>query len=240
MVNFKSSHLLIFQSNVQYLIFITSLGWMGIAVMASGLRRVVLPRSLILEVEEALGLRKPDTGYRIQDIENRIQNTGFMGQETGLWTQDSRLKTLDYRLHTPDLYDLADRIRRYLEGQKVFFPDKVDLAGATAFQEEVWLALRDIPYGQRISYGEMANRLGKPGVSRAIGQALSRNPLPIILPCHRVISQSGRLAGYSGGVELKKLLLEIENGPLNLKSRLKWKNSKFGLPGTKQIQNSNA
>jgi methylated-DNA-[protein]-cysteine S-methyltransferase len=76
----------------------------------------------------------------------------------------------------------------------------------------VWQALRRIPYGETISYGELARRLGKPGASRAVGAANGRNPLPIVVPCHRVIGSNGRLTGYYGGTHLKQFLLDLEGG----------------------------
>lgn len=165
---------------MNYLIFQTSWGWMGVAGTNTGLRHLVLPCLSAKEAEETSFTGIQGKGNRKQDYKN------------------------------PALLDLADRLRLYLEGYKVSFPDKVDLAEASPFQRRVWLALRDIPYGKTISYSELANRLGRPEAARAIGQALSRNPLPIILACHRVIGRSGKLVGYRGGVVLKKSLLDLE------------------------------
>lgn len=172
---------------MKYLIFLTFWGWMGAARTSSGLKQLVLPCPSDKEVEERLFKSRQNTEDRMQETEDRIQNDDASG-----------------------LKDLAHRIRRYLEGYDVSFPDKVDHEGSTVFQKEVWLSLRDIPYGKTISYSELANRLGKPGAARAIGQALSRNPLPIILPCHRVIGRKGELTGYSGGAGLKRRLLDLE------------------------------
>lgn len=83
----------------------------------------------------------------------------------------------------------------------------------TAFQQAVWQALCDIPYGETRSYGELATTLGKPSASRAVGAANGRNPLSIIIPCHRVIGQNGSLTGYAGGLEIKKALLQLEGIP---------------------------
>jgi methylated-DNA-[protein]-cysteine S-methyltransferase len=80
----------------------------------------------------------------------------------------------------------------------------------SAFQRRVWDELRTIPYGTTISYGELARRVDRPGAARAVGLANGRNPLPIIVPCHRVIGSDGRLTGYGGGVERKRFLLELE------------------------------
>jgi methylated-DNA-[protein]-cysteine S-methyltransferase len=88
------------------------------------------------------------------------------------------------------------------------FPVKLD---GTDFQKAVWKQLQRIPYGEVISYGEQARRLGKPKASRAVGSANGRNPLAIIVPCHRVITSSGKLGGYTGGLSRKEYLLALEN-----------------------------
>lgn len=83
-------------------------------------------------------------------------------------------------------------------------------ARGTAFQQAVWQALCDIPYGETRSYGEIARAIGKPSTSRAVGAANGRNPLSIIVPCHRVIGQNGSLTGYAGGLPIKQVLLRLE------------------------------
>jgi methylated-DNA-[protein]-cysteine S-methyltransferase len=75
----------------------------------------------------------------------------------------------------------------------------------------VWHALREIPYGETTSYGELAQRLGSPGASRAVGLANGRNPIGIVIPCHRVVGSAGSLTGYGGGIERKRLLLDLES-----------------------------
>ena len=106
--------------------------------------------------------------------------------------------------------ELGFRLTRYFEGEKIDFSDDLDLRGSTDFQRDVWEANCSIPYGETRTYGWIAETLGRPGSVRAVGQALARNPLPIIIPCHRVVGSSGSLGGYSGGLELKKRLLELE------------------------------
>ena len=106
--------------------------------------------------------------------------------------------------------DLADRLRRYLQGERVAFADKLDLAGTTCFQQSVWQTVRTIPYGETRSYGWVASQLGLPKAARAVGQALGKNPVPIVIPCHRVISSNGELGGFGGGLEIKKFLLNLE------------------------------
>ena len=106
--------------------------------------------------------------------------------------------------------ELPDRIRDYLRGRKVSFPDRLDLSRASNFHRSVWEVARSIPYGETRTYGWVANKLNKPGAARAVGQALAKNPLPVIIPCHRVICNDGNFGGYSSGMGWKQRLLEIE------------------------------
>lgn len=99
----------------------------------------------------------------------------------------------------------------YFNGRLFMFKQEVMLLSGTDFEQSVWLALREIPYGVTWTYKELAVRLGKPGASRAVGQALAKNPIPIVLPCHRIIESDGHIGGYSlGGAEVKRRLLEME------------------------------
>jgi methylated-DNA-[protein]-cysteine S-methyltransferase len=107
--------------------------------------------------------------------------------------------------------DLQERLQDYFSGLRVDFPDVLDLSGATPFQRRVWQAARHIPYGATRSYQWLASHIGRPGAARAVGQALGKNPLPIIVPCHRVAASSGELGGFTGGIEMKKYLLCLEN-----------------------------
>ena len=106
--------------------------------------------------------------------------------------------------------DLAERLQAYLGGGKTSFPDELDLSAATLFQRKVWETTRLIPYGETRSYRWVAEQTGRPGAARAVGQALGRNPLPIIVPCHRVIANGGHLGGFTGGLEMKRCLLRLE------------------------------
>ena len=106
--------------------------------------------------------------------------------------------------------DLMERLRAYFGGHKVAFPDRLDLSAATSFQREVWEITRLIPYGETRSYAWVAEQVKRLGAMRAVGQALARNPLPVIIPCHRVLNNDGKLGGYSGGVEMKRQLLSLE------------------------------
>jgi methylated-DNA-[protein]-cysteine S-methyltransferase len=101
------------------------------------------------------------------------------------------------------------QLGEYFAGQRREFDLPLRLAG-TPFQREVWDALRDIPYGETAGYGELAQRLGRPGTARAVGMANGRNPIAIVVPCHRVIGSAGALTGYGGGLDRKRYLLELE------------------------------
>ena len=102
------------------------------------------------------------------------------------------------------------QLREYFGGKRKKFSLKLDLSG-TAFQESAWRALATIPYGQTISYSQQAKRIRKPLAVRAVGSANGKNPVAIVLPCHRVISADGSLGGYGGGLSIKRKLLALES-----------------------------
>ena len=101
------------------------------------------------------------------------------------------------------------QLREYFSRLRREFDLPLDLRG-TPFQQQVWRELRKVPYGQTVSYGELARRVGRPGAARAVGQAVGANPIPIIVPCHRVVGADGSLVGYGGGLEIKSALLRLE------------------------------
>jgi methylated-DNA-[protein]-cysteine S-methyltransferase len=98
----------------------------------------------------------------------------------------------------------------YFNGADKGFSQKIKLLKGTDFEKKIWYCLRDIPFGETRSYKWVAERSGSPTATRAVGQALSKNPLPIVLPCHRVIESDGSMGGYSSGVNIKRRLLEFE------------------------------
>jgi methylated-DNA-[protein]-cysteine S-methyltransferase len=106
------------------------------------------------------------------------------------------------------LEQAALQLEEYFAGERTVFDVPMALDG-TPFQREVWGELTRIPYGQTISYGELARRVGRPKGPRAVGQANGRNPIPIIVPCHRVVAGNG-LGGYGGGRPVKRALLAVE------------------------------
>ena len=108
-----------------------------------------------------------------------------------------------------ELKPVVDQLEAYFCGTLTRFDLPLDLAG-TDFQLRIWRALRAIPYGQTRTYGQIAKALGQPGAARAVGLANNQNPVPIIVPCHRVIGADGSLTGYGGGLPRKRRLLELE------------------------------
>lgn len=105
---------------------------------------------------------------------------------------------------------ICDRIRAYLSGDLHSLDDIPTETGGTAFQQQVWQALRNIPPGSVITYGELAQQIGRPKAVRAVGMTNGLNPIAIVLPCHRVVGANGKLTGYAGGLERKQWLLAHE------------------------------
>ena len=161
---------------LNYTVFETPTGWMGILGSEKGLLRTTLPRRSTRDVE------------RILD-KNLINGATCSSQP---------------------FTELVERFQLYFRGQKVTFPDPLDLSIATSFQRRVWAAARLIPYGETRSYAWIAKQIKSPAAARAVGQALGANPLPIIIPCHRVLSSNGGLGGFGGGLKLKRRLLKLE------------------------------
>ncbi len=129
-----------------------------------------------------------------------------------------RLRTVEPTVQTGERTELTNRameqLREYFSGQRKQFELPYELRG-TEFQKKVWAALEAIPYGQTRSYREIAQAVGNPKAVRAVGAANGKNPMWIVVPCHRVIGADGGLTGYAGGVELKRALLELEQRTVN-------------------------
>ena len=105
--------------------------------------------------------------------------------------------------------EAISQLKAYFQGDRLDFDLEMDLKG-TEFQKKVWKELAKIPYGTTISYGELAKRIGNPKASRAVGMANGKNPIPVIIPCHRVIGKNGSLTGFGGGLDVKQILLNLE------------------------------
>jgi len=130
-----------------------------------------------------------------------------------LWEKDdpSRVRLseiIEDRQH-PVLVETEQQLGEYFTGKRKTFTVPLDLRG-TRFQQNVWEALCSIPFGETRSYGQLAEQLGNPRATRAVGAANGRNPISIIVPCHRVIGSSGKLTGFAGGLETKACLLKLE------------------------------
>jgi len=106
--------------------------------------------------------------------------------------------------------NLVKQLQAYADGQRVCFTIPLDLRAGTAFQQVVWRMLQTIPYGETRSYAWVARQIGKPKATRAVGAACGANPVPIVVPCHRVVGSDGSLGGFSGGLALKRRLLALE------------------------------
>ncbi|KAA6455835.1 methylated-DNA--[protein]-cysteine S-methyltransferase [Acidobacteria bacterium AB60] len=120
------------------------------------------------------------------------------------------------------LTEAERQLEEYFAGKRREFSLRLDIRG-TPFQKNVWEALLGIPYGETTSYGEIAKRIGKPSASRAVGAANGQNPIPIVVPCHRVIGSTGKLTGFGGGLDVKEKLLGLEspNEPKQLRFSIK-------------------
>lgn len=136
------------------------------------------------------------------------------GLLSGLYMTEQRHRPPDETFGEPDprpFGQVREELAAYFDGALTEFTVQLHLAG-TPFQRSVWEQLRQIPYGETRSYGDLADRLGRPGASRAVGLANGKNPVGIIVPCHRVIGSTGSLTGYGGGLDRKQRLLAFESG----------------------------
>ncbi len=132
---------------------------------------------------------------------------------TGLYLPDHRRGVAvqaDWREDPGAFREVARQLDAYFAGDRRAFDLQLGLQGGSAFQHDVWEALRDIPVGTTVTYGELAARVGRPGAARAVGGAVARNPISIVVPCHRVVGSAGSLTGYAGGLAAKRRLLALE------------------------------
>ncbi|WP_432092857.1 methylated-DNA--[protein]-cysteine S-methyltransferase [Streptomyces sp. bgisy100] len=136
------------------------------------------------------------------------------GTLSGLYMTEQRHRPPEDTFGPPDdtpFTAAVEQLKAYFAGELTAFELPLRLDG-TPFQRRVWTALRDIPYGGTVSYGQLAGRLGLPSAARAVGLANGRNPIGIIVPCHRVVGAGGSLTGYGGGLDRKRRLLDHESG----------------------------
>ena len=150
-------------------------------------------------------------------IESPIGKLKLVGSDKGLvailWENDSprrvRLSELVADEQHPVIVETERQLGEYFAGKRKAFFIALDMRG-TRFQRDVWEALLAIPFGETRSYGQLAKQLGNPRATRAVGAANGRNPVSIVVPCHRVIGSSGKLTGFAGGLEAKARLLSLE------------------------------
>ncbi|WP_331654450.1 methylated-DNA--[protein]-cysteine S-methyltransferase [Aminipila sp.] len=136
------------------------------------------------------------------------------GQITNLIFESEKINANIILQETKILKIAFRQLEEYLQGSREVFELQLNPSG-TEFQKKDWLALQQIPYGKTVSYGDIAKQIGCPKGARAVGLANNKNPIPIFIPCHRVIGASGNLVGYGGGIDKKIKLLEIEGIKIN-------------------------
>ena len=160
---------------------------------------------------------KPKT-YSCKTMKSPVGRLKLVASDRGLaailWENDDpqrvRLSPLAESKEHPVLLETQRQLNEYFAGKREKFSLKFDCVG-TEFQKEVWQALATIPFGETRSYGQIARQIGHPKAVRAVGAANGRNPISIIVPCHRVIGSNGKLTGFAGGLETKASLLRIES-----------------------------
>jgi len=163
--------------------------------------------------------KEKQTAYSYKTMESPVGKLKLVASDRGLaailWENDDpkrvRLKPLAPCKEHPVLLETERQLEEYFAGKRETFSLKFDCAG-TEFQKEVWQALATIPFGETRSYGEIARQIGSPKAVRAVGGATGRNPIPIVVPCHRVIGSNGKLTGFAGGLKNKASLLRMESG----------------------------
>ena len=155
--------------------------------------------------------------YSYNTMKSPVGELTLVASEKGLvailWEDDKpnrvRLEELILDKKHPVLMQTQEQLTEYFKGERKKFSVKLDPHG-TEFQKKVWMALRSIPFGETRSYGELASEIGNAKASRAVGAANGKNPISIIVPCHRVIGANGSLTGFAGGLKNKMILLDLE------------------------------
>ncbi len=178
----------------------TPIGPVELVAGPAGLRAVLWPGEDGSRVSRAVGTSRADVGW--------VAATPAGEQRAGAESAADQVRRTEAHLDATQA-----QLSEYFAGTRQVFDLDLDPVG-TDFQLRAWEALRTIPYGQTISYGEQAAELGEPGAARAVGAANGRNPLSIVVPCHRVVAASGALTGFAGGLDTKAWLLDHERAVL--------------------------
>ena len=171
-------------------VFHTPLGWMGLAASATGVRAIVLAKPSRRAAENALAQR-PDSKLDIRG--SKYGGNGNLSRVTR---------------HA--LHEAQRQVMRYLAGKSRTLDFPLDLSSGTSFQRKVWQTALRIPYGRARSYRWIASKIGGTRYARAVGNALGSNPVPLIVPCHRVVAHDASLGGFSCGLTVKRKLLDLE------------------------------
>ncbi|OGB14128.1 MAG: cysteine methyltransferase [Burkholderiales bacterium RIFCSPHIGHO2_12_FULL_67_38] len=160
----------------------------------------------------------------------------------GVWYADQRHLPLPQQVQRwPIDHDhallqtAAAQLGAYFQGERLDFDLPLDLSGGTPFQRAVWLALLGIPAGHTRSYGDMARQIDRPAAVRAVGAAIGRNPLGIVVPCHRVVGGNGSLTGYAGGLDRKRALLRLEGALIDKAHQWPEQTSSTGRPAAQPL-----
>jgi methylated-DNA-[protein]-cysteine S-methyltransferase len=168
------------------------------------------------------GVKEIHKGREYTAFNTRLGWMGILGTSKGISrltlphrNEKSAIEALspapsDARVDEKEFADAVSEIRDYFTGKRVEFASALDLSAGTHFQQKVWKACSTIGFGKTLSYGGLARKIGKPAAARAVGNAMNKNPIPIIIPCHRVVAADGSVGGYGGGLAVKKELLALE------------------------------
>jgi methylated-DNA-[protein]-cysteine S-methyltransferase len=151
-------------------------------------------------------MKSPIGVLRIESNEKAVTGIGLPGEHA---VARRSSKDRDATELPAPLVEAVVQLQEYFAGERTKFDLLLELSG-TPFQRQVWLALAEIPYGKTVSYAELAAMVGRPRAFRAVGQANGSNPVPIVLPCHRVVASGGGIGGYGGGLDMKRQLLALE------------------------------
>jgi len=140
--------------------------------------------------------------------ESGLNRVGFNQPEASFFAQLDRMARTERDPRA--IAEIAGQLAEYFAGRRTVFDLALDWGGVGAFQRRALEAALSIPFGQTFTYQQVAQAIGKPKSSRAVGQAMARNPIPVVVPCHRVLGSDGSLHGYAGGLERKAILLKLE------------------------------
>ena len=188
-------------------VFPTRFGWMGLAASAKGVRALVLAKTSRAAAERMLAQH---LGSKF-DVRSSGEKQG--AGRRGMNNPQRRTSNLE-----PVLREARSQVLRYLGGKSRTLDFPIDLSGGTPFQRRVWQAAVRIPYGRARSYRWIASKIGGTRYARAVGNALGANPVPLIVPCHRVVAHDASLGGFSCGLAVKRRPLDLEGTPSLLKS----------------------